>query len=290
MRAGFRGIDSSNAGSGCREDLVGIGLRNVLANNNVKRGDIDIQTGFTPPVKSASNYLPYSRRAPIATQVSQSVMSSLHHLRVSEHPGGAEGTYLDCLMLETPLSEYEQTLEVWQALEKHVPDTVKFLGIRNPSLPILQGLYKDAKIKPSVVYQGFHPKYLYDVPGRRWCKQNGITIQYSPPGPKTMSRLTRSTPVQTMSKSLDVTPQSVMFACILGLEDTTISTGTVEDIERTFSESEKIQDWILANDGEWQNILKHFKDIIGDNETEPVNVQHMATGVKPAAAMKTPGT
>ena len=71
-------------------------------------------------------------------------------MRPSAEESSSESTYLDCLVLHSPLPTMAQILEAWQTAETYVPHKIRFLGISNVTLGILEQLYDSAKIKPAI--------------------------------------------------------------------------------------------------------------------------------------------
>ena len=273
-----------------REDLAGRGIRQAIKSGKVKRGDLFVQTKYSPPQAQDPSDCPYNLRSSITDQVHTSIKSSLYNLRVSEDPeaAAAEGTYIDCLVLHSPLRDYKLTLEAWRAFEAHVPDSIKHLGISNTTLPILQSLYKDAKIKPSVVQQRFHRDTLYEVALRRWCREKGIvfqsfwTLTANP-------RLLHSTPVKDLAHIAEIASEQALYAFVLSLGNTVICNGTSSHMREDLDGLDKVKTWASTNEYDWQNLLKHFKDLIGENQDEPIDVSGSATGVKPPSGAKTRG-
>jgi diketogulonate reductase-like aldo/keto reductase len=103
-------------------------------------------------------------------QVSQSAAASLKNLQT---------TYLDCLVLHSPLSNDRQILEVWRAMESLVANgTVRQIGISNCyELQSLEALHRSAQIKPRVVQNRFYERTGYDREIRAFCQHNEITYQ-----------------------------------------------------------------------------------------------------------------
>ncbi|KAL9059235.1 MAG: hypothetical protein Q9162_001272 [Coniocarpon cinnabarinum] len=290
LDSGFRAIDTAAQPRHYREDLVGQGIRSALADGRLKRGDLFLQTKYSPPSGQDPGRIPYDPRASITEQVQTSVKSSLHNLRVDGDANSPanESTYIDCLVLHSPLSEYNHTLEAWRASESFVPDQVKHLGISNVNLPILQGLYKDAKIKPSVVQNRFHRETFYDVGLRRWCRKQGITYQAF----WTLTanpRLLHSAPVKDLSARAGVAPESALYAYVLSLEGMTVCNGTMTHMKEDLEALGKVRAWVARHESEWRNLEKHFKDLIGENADAGDVVEPSAADLKPAAAIKTKG-
>ncbi len=107
--------------------------------------------------------MPYDASAPLRKQVGQSVATSLRNLR---------GSYIDCLLLHSPLSNHKDMMEVWRAMEVEVEQgSVRMLGVSNCyELAQLQKLWSEAKVKPRVV-QNRWPRIIYI--------QNRVTLFFS---------------------------------------------------------------------------------------------------------------
>src|SRR5579862_4166113 len=94
IRAGFRGIDTANQRRHYFEAAVGAGLAAVYRTGVVTRDALFLQTKFT--YRGGQDHrLPYDPSADLATQVAQSIASSLEHLGTD---------YLDSYVLHGPAS------------------------------------------------------------------------------------------------------------------------------------------------------------------------------------------
>src|SRR5881296_3444440 len=79
LRAGFRGIDTANQRRHYFESGVGEALAAAYRAGLVTRDEVFLQTKFT--YRGGQDHrLPYDANADVATQVSQSLRSSLEHL------------------------------------------------------------------------------------------------------------------------------------------------------------------------------------------------------------------
>ena len=111
LAAGFRGLDTANQRKHYHEAGVGDALRAALASGQVRRDELFVQTKFTFQA-GQDHRLPYDPAAPIATQVEQSLASSLEHLGL---------THLDSLVLHGP-SQADglgaDDVAAWRALEE----------------------------------------------------------------------------------------------------------------------------------------------------------------------------
>lgn len=170
IRLGFRGLDTAGQPKHYDEPGVGVGIGACLQEGVLSRADLYLQTKFTPLSGQDPRQLPYDPAARLAEQVAQSFQSSLRNLNTS---------YLDCLVLHSPLPSQKQTHEAWQAMEA-LFDTgsVRQLGISNcDSLDTLQALHQSARIKPAVVQNRFYAETHYDPAIRAFCRQHRIVYQ-----------------------------------------------------------------------------------------------------------------
>lgn len=167
--AGFRGIDTACQPKHYHEAGVGEALGR-LALLGIKREDIFIQTKFTPLGGHDPQRIPYDPNAPFAIQVAQSFVVSQHNL----------GThYVDSLVLHSPLYPMRDLMSVWSAMETlyHSGNALQ-LGISNCyDLEVLQRLYRDAEVKPTVLQNRFYRESDYDNEIREWCSAHNIHYQ-----------------------------------------------------------------------------------------------------------------
>lgn len=169
LEMGFRGIDTACQPKHYFEPGVGIALSDSFK-RGLSREQIYLQTKFTPLSGQDPLQLPYDAQATLPEQVAQSFQTSLKNLQTD---------YLDCLVLHSPLTDREQLLQVWQAME-HIVQTggAKQLGISNCYDPeVLQFLYDAAAIKPAVIQNRFYADTGYDREIRDICKQQNIIYQ-----------------------------------------------------------------------------------------------------------------
>ena len=166
---GFRGIDTACQPKHYDEAGVGAGVAACLG-GELTREALYLQTKFTPLSGQDPARVPYPREAPLGTQIQQSCEASLANLRTS---------YLDCLLLHSPLSTLERTLEAWSTFEELVRrGVVLSLGISNCySLEQLTGLYERASVKPRVLQNRFYAKTGYDTGLRAYCAAHDIRYQ-----------------------------------------------------------------------------------------------------------------
>jgi diketogulonate reductase-like aldo/keto reductase len=168
IQHGFRGIDTACQPKHYDEAGVGAGVAACLS-GALTRADLYLQTKFTPVSGQDPLKIPYDPKAPLPEQVSQSFAASLRNLRT---------TYLDGLILHSPLANSKQTLEAWRAMESLVDGGIRCLGISNCyQLAELQALFRSAVIKPSLVQNRFYADTRYDREIRAFCRQHRIVYQ-----------------------------------------------------------------------------------------------------------------
>lgn len=170
LELGFRGIDTAAQPKHYDEAGVGQGLAAAMARGIVARNDVYLQTKFTPYPGQDPERVPYDPSAPLSEQVAQSFTSSLRNL---------ETTYVDSLVLHSPMRTADELDEVWSAMERLVDSgRARRLGISNCyDLAYLEELYERARIKPAVVQNRFYAATGYDVRIRRFCLEHDIDYQ-----------------------------------------------------------------------------------------------------------------
>src|SRR5437764_11310900 len=132
LRMGFRGIDTANQRRHYFEAGVGQGLAAAYRAGVVTRADVFLQTKFTSK-PGQDDRLPYDPAADLATQVAQSLASSLEHLSTD---------HVDSYVLHGPASGHGWTDDdalAWSAMSKEpAAGRTRFLGVTNVSLRHLE--------------------------------------------------------------------------------------------------------------------------------------------------------
>jgi len=166
---GFRGIDTACQPKHYNEAGVGDGVAACLY-RGIDRAELYLQSKFSPPSGQDPRQLPYDPKASLSEQVAQSFQTSLKNLQT---------TYLDSLVLHSPLANQQQTMEVWQAMEQLFQSGgAKQLGISNCYDPQqFEQLYRNATIKPAVIQNRFYAETQYDRDLRNFCRQHQIIYQ-----------------------------------------------------------------------------------------------------------------
>lgn len=169
IELGFRGIDTACQPKHYNEPLVGKALEK-LQKMGIQRESIFLQTKFTSVNGQDPNNIPYDKNAPLETQVAQSFEVSKKNLKTK---------YVDSLVLHSPMGSTSLNNKVWLAMEKiYQEGGAKQLGISNCyDLKVLKDLYKNSKVKPSVVQNRFYSQSGYDKELRAFCSDNGIIYQ-----------------------------------------------------------------------------------------------------------------
>src|SRR5499427_8219509 len=132
IRSGFRAIDTANQRRHYFEAGVGQGLAAAYRAGIVTRDDLFLQTKFTYR-PGQDHRLPYDPGAELATQVAQSMASSLEHLGTD---------HVDSYVLHGPLSGAEWTDDdavVWAAMTRERDaGRTQLVGVSNVSLRHLE--------------------------------------------------------------------------------------------------------------------------------------------------------
>lgn len=202
LQAGFRGIDTACQPKHYNEAGVGEALMK-LDEFGISRDEIFVQTKFTPIGGHDPMRIPYDPSAPLEDQVRQSLDRSLLNLHTS---------YIDSLVLHSPLYPYQNLKKVWNTMEEFVSENlVGQIGISNCyDLELLQRLYADANIKPSVVQNRFYLESDYDIELREWCSGHDIVYQ-SFWSLTANPHLLRSTEVSAMADKYGKTPAQILY-------------------------------------------------------------------------------
>ena len=171
LRAGFRGIDTANQRRHYFEAGVGEGLAAVYRAGLVTRADLFLQTKYTYQ-PGQDHRLPYDPDADLATQVVQSMASSLEHLGTD---------HVDSYVLHGPVSGHgwtEYDVEVWGAMgRERDAGRTRLLGVSNVSLRHLQQMAATGAEMPAFVQNRCFAVRGWDRDVRAFCATRGITYQ-----------------------------------------------------------------------------------------------------------------
>jgi len=171
LRTGFRGIDTANQRRHYVEAAVGQGLAAAYRAGVVTRADVFIQTKFTY-LPGQDHRLPYDPRADLATQVAQSMASSLEHLGTD---------YVDSYVLHGPASGQgwsEYDVEVWAAMAKERDaGRARALGVSNVSLGHLHQMTSTGAELPAFVQNRCFARLGWDRDVRAFCRGRSVVYQ-----------------------------------------------------------------------------------------------------------------
>ena len=213
--------------------------------------------------------MPYLQSQSLEEKIHTSIASSLINLQT----GTPEDSYIDCLVLHSPLPTYAETVKAWQVFSSYVPHKIRALGISNTPFSILKSLHNDMKIKPSVVQNRFHEAKNWEVQLRKFCRSNEIVFQsfWTYTG---NPKLLQTEPIKVLNAKLllqgiETDEVQLIYALVLGLEGITVLDGTSkpEKMKADLDVIQKIAIW-SENEGkeEWAALLSEFKAIIGENQ------------------------
>ena len=201
---GFRGIDTANQRRHYFEAGVGQALAAAYRAGLVTRADLFLQTKFTYQ-HGQDHRLPYDPGADLATQVAQSMASSLEHLGTD---------YVDSYVLHGPASGHgwgEDDAEVWAAmLKERDAGRTRLLGVSNVSLRHLQQLEATGAETPAFVQNRCFARLGWDRDVRSFCVDRKIVYQgfsLLTANPEVL----RHRLVTTIAARARVTPAQVVF-------------------------------------------------------------------------------
>jgi diketogulonate reductase-like aldo/keto reductase len=171
LAAGFRAVDTANQRRHYVEADVGQAVAETLAQGIAGRAELFLQTKFTFQ-GGQDHRLPYDPRADVATQVGQSLDSSLAHLQTS---------YVDSLILHGPSTAYglaEADRQAWRAMEDlQRSGRARLIGLSNVSLEQLEAFVEDAEVAPAFVQNRCFARDRWDADVRGFCRRHGIAYQ-----------------------------------------------------------------------------------------------------------------
>lgn len=221
LRSGFTGIDTACQPKHYREDLVGEGIGKAIADGAISREALYIQTKFTSLLGQDPHNVPYDAASSLESQVDQSIATSLQNLSYAH----TATPYIDTVVLHAPLETMELTIQVWRALEKHVPHNARALGISNIEARALEILYEAAVVKPIVVQNRFHAQTAWDSEVRMFCEEKSMVYQSFWTLTANPSLL-KSDVVSDIAQAVGVTRAAALYLCVLGLGNVSVLDGT----------------------------------------------------------------
>lgn len=213
--------------------------------------------------------MPYSLTQSLEERIHTSLASSLKNLQTTSN---AEDTYIDCLVLHSPLPSIGETQKAWQVFSTYVPHKIRALGISNTTYSVLQCLHDEMNIKPSVVQNRFYAETGWEVPLRKFCREKGIVFQsfWTFTGnPKIMKTDTiRGLAGDLVNIGVRDAEVVALYALVLGLKGVAVLNGTTRE-ERMVSDLvglETVNQWVEGDGKEqWKRRLEEFRSLVGED-------------------------
>lgn len=208
LHAGFRHFDCAERYR--NEEQVGIALQEVMATGTIRREELFITTKLWN-----TNHRP--------ERVQPAFEASCRRLQVD---------YIDCYLIHTPFAfqpgenqdpRDEQgnviydsgvtLIETWRALERLVDEgRCKSIGLSDITLPALQAIVAEARIKPAVVQVESHP-YLPEWELLEFCQQHGIIVlAFAPLGHGMEPNVLEDSVITGIARRVQKTPAQVALA------------------------------------------------------------------------------
>lgn len=208
--------------------------------------------------------MPYDHTLPVKEQVHASIESSLHNLRIADD----QPTYLDAVLLHSPLRTMDETIEAWNVLREYVTKgSIRHIGISNVELPILERL-NASELPPAIVQNRFYPAMDYETALRAYCCSLGIIFQsfWTLTG---NPMLVTSQVVKELSERAKVEEAIALYALVLGLKNMTVLIGTKRE-ERMVGDLmgvELVGEWARGpGKVEWEDFMQRFKEMLGEDD------------------------
>jgi diketogulonate reductase-like aldo/keto reductase len=171
LRTGFRGIDTANQRRHYFEAGVGQGLAAAYRAGVVTRAELFLQTKFTYQ-QGQDHRLPYDPAADLATQVAQSMASSLEHLGTD---------FVDSYVLHGPASGHGWSPDdatVWAAMgRERDAGRTRLLGVSNVSRRHLEQMAAAGAELPAFVQNRCFARLGWDREVRAFCQERRIVYQ-----------------------------------------------------------------------------------------------------------------
>jgi diketogulonate reductase-like aldo/keto reductase len=193
-------------------------------------------------------------------------MSSLRNFNFTDvvKDDDVRESYIDTLVLHSPMASINETMEVWQTLEQYVPKEIKNLGISNCNLFTLMDIYERSRIKPSVVQNRFYPATKFDIGLRKFCQEKGIVYQSF----WTLSanpNLVWSTEVGQLASQTGISQQAALYCLVLGLGNVTILNGTksIQHMKDDWKALEKVKAFATLYPEAWEHLMARFRILLG---------------------------
>ncbi len=168
LQNGFRGIDTANQRKHYFEAAVGEGVAQAVERGVLTREELFLQSKFTHR-GGQDHRLPYDEQASVATQVRQSLASTLEHLGP-----------IDSFVLHGPTRRYglgPEDLEAWSEMgQLQKEGQVPYLGVSNVSAEQLTR-FLELGPKPRFVQNRCFASLGWDAEVRALCRRHGLIYQ-----------------------------------------------------------------------------------------------------------------
>lgn len=170
IKSGYRLIDCAACYG--NEDLIGKSIENAMA-LGITREELFITSKLWNDMHGKGDVLFSVAKTLKDLRLDYLDLYFVHWPFPNYHPPGCDGD------TRNPLSRpyiQEEFMETWRQMEKLVDmGLVKHIGVSNVTIPKLELILRDCRIKPAVNEMELHPCFqqaeLYD-----FCKKNGIEI------------------------------------------------------------------------------------------------------------------
>lgn len=176
-------------------------------------------------------------------------------------------TYLDAVLLHSPLRTLDETKEAWDVLTEYLnAGSIRHIGISNVELPTLEAL-NESLTPPAIVQNRFYPAMNYETSLRAYCREVGIVFQsfWTLTG---NPMLVTSSVVQELSQRANVEEPVALYALVLGLKNMTVLIGTKSE-ERMVGDLmgvEMVGEWARGVGGqEWEDFMQRFREMLGED-------------------------
>ncbi|TAQ85142.1 hypothetical protein B7494_g6532 [Chlorociboria aeruginascens] len=248
IKAGFRGIDTAAQPRHYREDLI--------------------QTKFTSTSGQDTDNMPYSPDQSLEEQIHTSVASSLKNFTFSK-----EEPYIDCLVLHSPFRTNEENTLAWKVLSAYHPTQIHALGLSNIPLPVLKTIHSSLSPKPCVVQNRFYAGTAFEVPLRKFCREEGIVFQsfwtYTGNPGLMKNGAVKGLALELGKMGVKEGEREVvaLYGLVLGLDGVSILDGTKRE-ERMKGDLEGVEmlgQWReREGKGRWNELIGKFREVIGE--------------------------
>jgi alcohol dehydrogenase (NADP+) len=170
IKSGYRLVDCAACYG--NEDLIGISIENAMA-TGVAREELFITSKLWNDMHGKGDILLSVAKTLKDLRLDYLDLYFIHWPFPNYHPPGCDGD------TRNPLSRpyiHEEFMACWRQMERLVDmGLVKQIGVSNVTIPKLELILRDCRIKPAVNEMELHPCFqqpeLYD-----FCKKNGMEI------------------------------------------------------------------------------------------------------------------